>query len=704
MASLPISASSPEAPWSQSVAGLSGPIARISTMLPHPKGITARHPRRKILRMIINSRTSFYVDQSPRVALRLRRLRLTDEDGLQRANQETIDYRAQSSDDGIASYTSSQIRKLKPEFDEMSGVPDRHEMIFKVPKYQDKLSRKLLMHLMTSPKFDQLHFAQNHQLVHRLQSANNLAFAEKIITDALKKCGLEDLEHTVKLQVWGQFANVCWKNLSDAEVTHQVEIVISKLNADTKAAKAASMNYAQAVSKGNYGVILDDEADDLLFLLLQLEDGIIPKFLIPYGGFTELRYQSVVQFVDAACKHYKIPPEKVPKVYRGFPHIYIEDEARHPYDYEEGFGYLMEEERVRYIEQSQALEKSLKDDAGKTFREDAWDHPIFKAGLDALRDMIDKADYTAIAVLTSPAPLTHLLEENPERAKKVGVTMASPWSYALNEDGVLYSHTYNSGINLKAMNGLLKSGVEFIGVGGGTAKTKGMRTIHDYGHGSQQAGLYPDMGLKNLEKVVSTKSPLRIFKITAYAGANMTTGIWRVWDRNFSELWEFLGIKETERSGLEQLRQRPKNILPLIEKEEGMRRAGKGLQSERKERFPEAACWGLDKVVTLWKIWYLWGDTVKWQSASADLHAIITGKPTYVEDILGAVRYQSKAWNDESEHKGQPSSSQARLDKLVNCDRSNTYSLSDLRYEFIINKLQTFIDKYSGKQAHKSNL
>ncbi|EGG08344.1 uncharacterized protein MELLADRAFT_105140 [Melampsora larici-populina 98AG31] len=574
---------------------------------------------------------------------------------------------------GIVHHTQS----FRSDIDE--GLTADQRLVLKVPKYQDKLAQRFLKHLLSSPKFDRLYFSQNYRLAHLAQREKSSALAEDYITKALRERGLKGLEHTVRLQVWGNYANVCWKDLSGAAVTHYIETVINRLIADTHGAELVATKYAQAVSKGNYGVILDDEADDLLFLLLQLEDGIIPKFLIPYGGFTELRYQSLMKFVNAACKHYNIPPEKVPKVYRGFPHLYIEDENRHPYDYDEGFGYIPEAERVRYMEQSQELEKALKDDAGKAFRADAWDHPTFKEGLDALRNMIDKADYTAIAVLTSPAPLTHLLEENPERAKKVGVTMASPWCYSLKEDGVLYSYTYNSGINLKAMKGLLKSGADFIGVGGGTAKTRGMRTVHDYRHGSQQAGLYPDVGIKNLEKVISTRSSFRMFKIIAHAGENMTTGIWRVWDQEFSELWKFLGIEEIKRPGLKKLRQRSGAILALIEKEEVMRRRGKvarkiaegflsvpesGVQSEGREKAPQAASWGLDKVLTLWKIWYLWGNVVQWQAASADLHAIITSRLSYVEDILGAIRYKSEAWNDQFDTKEKPYSTEGRLDKL----------------------------------------
>ncbi|KAH9821741.1 hypothetical protein DFH28DRAFT_923223 [Melampsora americana] len=161
--------------------------------------------------------------------------------------------------------------------------------------------------------------------------------------------------------------------------------------------------------------------------------------------------RSRVQFVHRAHSIGRSPQSVL-----GVPPLYIEDEGRQPYNYKKGYSYLTEEERVKYIEQSQALEKSLKDNSDEAFREEAWDYPIPQEGLDVPRDNIDKEDYAAIYVSTSTALLTHLIMEKPKTARKVGVTMASLWLYALNEDGVIYLYTYNLGINLTTMNSLLK--------------------------------------------------------------------------------------------------------------------------------------------------------------------------------------------------------------------------------------------------------
>ncbi|KAH9821742.1 hypothetical protein DFH28DRAFT_1217597 [Melampsora americana] len=598
----------------------------------------------------------------------------------------------------------------------------KDQRILQLNRYQDATSQKLLQHLMTSSKYQELQFAQKFKVIEKVESKNHFSLVENKIVKVLQDKGFEVPMNTIKLQLWGKYSGIAWDTLTEAELENFVKTVIAKMDADTRGAKEISNKYAEAISKGNYGVLIDNEADDLLYLLLQFEDGVVPNFLISYGGFTELRYQSLVEFIDEACRVYKIKPEKIPKVYRGFPHPYREDEQRHPYDYEEGSGVIEEAKRVQYIEESQALEKSLKDDTGKEWNADAWKDPRFKEGLDALRTMIDKEDYTAIAVLTSPASLTHVVDEKAERAKKVGVTMASPWMYSMNEKGVLYSKTYNSGRQLDVMNKLLESGVDFIGVGGGTARTEGMRTIHDYKHGKEVGKLYSDVGLKNLEEVISTDSPFRLMRIIAHAGNNVSAGKWRDWDSDFSELWKFLEIKEPERPGLDRLRTRPQGVINLLEKEaqeknekleqlklkkEEIRKQGlldnedlemtsseADFEKNEKAKIPEVVTWNLDKLMTLLKIWYLWGGEVLWQAPAADVHALITTKVTYVEDILGAVRYEPKGWPANLDKEGNPIPSKPKLDQMINSDTSNLYSVSDMIFSIYIDKLQWVLDKF----------
>ncbi|EGG13097.1 uncharacterized protein MELLADRAFT_101177 [Melampsora larici-populina 98AG31] len=629
----------------------------------------------------------------------------------------------------IPSLTSAvkveSVEKVEPVEQVKPVEAFRDERILKLDRYQDPTSQKLLLHLMTSSKYQELGFAKKFKVIETVERKNKFALVEDKIAEVLEQNGLDVPKDTIRLQLWGKYANIAWDKLSGDQLEDYVKTIITKMNADTKGAKEISKRYAEAISRGNYGVIIDNEADDLLYLLLQFEDGIVPKFLISYGGFTELRYQSLVEFIEEACREYKIEPERIPKVYKGFPHPYKEGDERHPYDYEEGSGVIEEAKRVQYIEESQALEKSLKDDSGKEWKTDAWSDPTFKEGLDALRDLIDKEDYTAIAVLTSPAALHHVIDEDPRRARKVGVTMASPWTYDMNEKGVLYTRTYNSARQIDIMNKLLKSDVDFIGVGGGTARTEGMRTIHDYQHGNKGAKLYLDPGLKHLDTVISTESPFRLLRIIAHAGNNVSAGKWRDWDGYFSELWKYLEIKEPERPNLERLRKKPQGVIDLLEKEAEAKKAKleeelkkkkeemgkddmlvdedpKKLPSEvdlekkkEEDKPPKVAGWNLDRLITLMKIWYLWGGEVLWQAPSADLHALITTEPSYVEGILGAVRYESKDWPAEFDKEGNPVPPKPILDQMINSDSSNLYSISNMRYNLVIDKLQGVLNKFN---------
>lgn len=571
-----------------------------------------------------------------------------------------------------------------------------HPSIIKNELYQDQISQSLLTHMFQSQKAENINFVKHIKDLDGSKRTKTLSLAEQMVMQSLSERGLDYPLQTVRLQLWGSgtYTNLDWKSLSKTSMKAYVEELISKLHTDRQGAKKIAQKYAHAISARNYGVVMDNEGDDLLYLLLNFEDGIFPKFIITYGGFTELRLKAVEAFVESASEHYNLPIDQIPKVYRGFPHPHQEDEHRHPYDYEEGSGFLTDAERLEKILESKALEKELTEvvDGKTVWKSDAWSHQAFKPGLDALRDMIDGSDYSAIAVLTCPASVTHVLEENSNRIRKLGVTMASPYSYELNNKGVIYSSTYNSRRQIEMMNRLLESGVDFLGTGGGTARTKGMRTIHDFKLGDSGSKLFSEKGLYHLEKVISPQSPFSIFRIIAYAGQNVVGGKWREWDEMYGEFWKYLNLRPPHRNGLTSLRKQPQFVLDLIRQENRKPR-----EALKADQLPEVGRWELDRWMSILKIWYLWADELHWQAPSADLHATIVTHPDYEDGIRGAVGYQTEKWPIEYDEKGQPIKSDQKLNRFINSNHqdSNHYSISDMDLGLIKNRLQDILNKYA---------
>ncbi|KAG0152418.1 hypothetical protein CROQUDRAFT_719238 [Cronartium quercuum f. sp. fusiforme G11] len=567
--------------------------------------------------------------------------------------------------------------------------------VLKGSRYEDPTYKLLFDHLHTSPKVTQLEFYKNRKVIETLKRDGGLDLAEEGIIQTMERSGMKIPANAFKLQLWGSYVKVNWEQLSKLELDRLIARIDQKIDTDTKGARIIADKYSRAISEGRYGVIMDNEADDLLYLLMNFEDNIIPRFIVCYGGFIELRYQSVLAFVEAACDHYEIPREKRPQVYRGFPHLYQNHGHRHPYDYEEGSGYIDVEKRAQYIKISQALEVALQNGANKTWKPDVWKHDTFVPGLNALRNMIDEEGYSAIAVLTCPAALTYLIKEDPTRTRRFGVTMASPYSYAMTQDGVLYTEAYNARRQISLMNELMRSGVDLIGVGGGTARTLGLRTLHDSKLGSNGAKLYPETGLEHLEEVITHESPFKIFRIIANAGHNVSVGKWRDWDERFTELWEFLEIEQPGRINLKEMREKPQFVIDLLEEEAEKAKKTKTEESKKKDEVPEAGKWELDRLMNTLRMWYLLGDQVRWQAPSADLHATITTQP-YVKGILGAVRYASETRPVELDKEGQPIK-KVKLDKLVNSDESNHYSISDMDFQLIKNRVQEILNKYYDK-------
>lgn len=566
------------------------------------------------------------------------------------------------------------------------------EKILQDPRNTDDLSRSFLQHISSSSKFGELAFVKNVQDVVTMDQVDELKKVESMIVERMELRKMPVPKNAVTLQLWGRYLKTKLENLGKEESDALIDDIIQKIESHTQRAQEMAQNYAGAIEAGNFGVIMDNEADDLIYLTMCFEQNIFPKFIIVYGGFSELRYHSVLAFIDSVHELYGLPESSTSKVYRGFPHPYEEDEKRHSYDLEEGADYIEDEKRVKYMQKSLQLEKELKDADGK-WKPDAWTHHTFKPGLDAMREMIDNSQYSAIAVLTCPAALTYLIREDTRRAEKIGVTMASPYTYEWDKNGALYKAAYNGGRQISLMNELLNSKVAFIGVGGGTAKTKGLRTIHDYNHGTESAKYYSDKGLLHLEDVISPDNPIRMWKIISHAGHNVSIGKWRDWDEMFAEYWKYLEIKPFPRDGPGPSRERSKAVLDFIKQAtEEPGNAGITKPKKKKEELPKAATWGFDMVMTISRVWYLLGDKVRWQGPSADLHAIITN-PQYTKGILGAVGYSLEAWPAKYDENNKLIEEKI-LDKFVINDQSNHFSVSDMDYQRIIDTLQTILKKY----------
>ncbi|KAG0152421.1 hypothetical protein CROQUDRAFT_129421 [Cronartium quercuum f. sp. fusiforme G11] len=566
----------------------------------------------------------------------------------------------------------------------------------------DDLSKSFLEHILSSPNFGELAFVENVEAVVTLDQLDDLKKVESMIVKRMELLEKPVPKNAVTLQLWGRYLKTKSENLGKQDLDALINDIIQKIESHTQRAQKMAQQYAGAIEAKNFGVIMDNEADDLICLTMCFEQKIFPKFILVYGGFSELRYHSVLAFIDSASELYRLPENSRPKVYRGFPHPYEEDEERHSYDFEEGTNYIDDKERVKYMEISLQLEKELKDADGK-WKPDAWKHRTFEPGLDAMRKMIDNAQYSAIAVLTCPAALTYLIREDTRRAEKIGVTMASPYSFELDKSGAVYKAAYNGGRQISLMNELLESKVAFIGVGGGTAKTKGLRTIHDYNHGTESAKHYSDKGLLHLEDVISPDHPTKMWQIIFHAGHNVSTGKWRDWDKMFAEFWIYLKIKPFPRDGPGPSRKRSQVVLDFIKQAaEEPGNAGITKSKKKKEEKPSAAKWGFDMVMTILRVWYLLGDKVRWQGPSADLHAIITN-PQYTKGILGAVGYALEAWPAKYDENNKLIEENI-LEKFVINDESNHFSVSDMDYQRIIDTLQEILHKYFNlKQSSPSH-
>ncbi|EGF98759.1 uncharacterized protein MELLADRAFT_113216 [Melampsora larici-populina 98AG31] len=562
-----------------------------------------------------------------------------------------------------------------------------HPLITENVLFKDEKSQQIINHVKTSPYamyFDFIGDITSLEASKGEHGQKTSTSMEYVLQAELKrKSASETLGNISLLKLLEEFKE---SPKSELEV---VGNIFARVRDDHAKAMKIATKYSEAVEAGKYAMILDNEADDLLYLWANFADGLIPKVIITYGGFVELRFQAVKQFVAALCKHYEVEDDQMPKVYKGFAHPYAAGQKRHSYDLEEGIGHIDEELRTQYIEKSQALEKELKDADGN-WHAGAWDHDEFKDGLEALKTLIDNSEYTAIAVLTCPATVAHLISKDEKLAKKIGVTMSSPWSWSWNKEGVRYRPAFNGGRQIPVMNQLLNSEVDFIGVGGGTARTKGMRTIHDAKHGSGAAEdkdkYYAEKGLENLEKVLSTDSEVEFLRIIALAGQNITRPTWRWWDKSMSKLFKFLGIKPIDRPNLESMREVPEGYEDL---------KGKAVRTEpKKPKLPGALDWGLDGFLSWSKIWLIWLNPIQWQAPSADLHALITTTPAYLQAISGVARYAAG------------SADEGRLVRFVKPEgkaatneKGVFYSVTDMNFQVVIDKLQGMLN---GIKQHRT--
>ncbi|KAH9812403.1 hypothetical protein DFH28DRAFT_399142 [Melampsora americana] len=565
-----------------------------------------------------------------------------------------------------------------------------HPLITENVLFQDEDTKSILNHVKTSPFAKHMKMYQDIKKMSAASEKNGLEHIIQELETLLKETSEEEsLKNISNLKLWEEFIDD-YTNASPEEISKVASNIVERARDDHAKAMKVATRYQQAIEAGNYAVILDNEGDDLLYLWVNFHDRLIPKVIITYGGFVKLRFQAVKKFVTALCERYDVKEEDRPKVYQGFPHPYPPEQKRHSYDPEEGVGYIDEGLRDQYIDESLALENDMKDEEGK-WKPKAWDRSEFEEGLTALETLITNSDYTAIAVLTCPATVAHLISKNQDLGKKIGVTMASPWFWSTNDKGVYYRPTFNGERQIPVMNQLLKSGVDFIGVGGGTARTKGMRTIHDakYGAESSEKKYYGEKGLENLEKVLSTGSDVEFLRIIAHAGQNIMRPTWRSWDKAMSKLWEYLKIKPIDRPNLASLREVSERITKLrggIEKDKPA------------DKVPgPVSWWGLDTFLSWSKIWLIWLNPVQWQAPSADLHALITTKAEYLDAISGVACY---AAGDAEKGK------LVKFAKPENEDEENTkdvfYSISDMNFQVLIDGLQKMLNEAKPKEIEST--
>ncbi|EGF98758.1 uncharacterized protein MELLADRAFT_95390 [Melampsora larici-populina 98AG31] len=546
----------------------------------------------------------------------------------------------------------------------------QYEAKMRNPMHNDANSANLMNHLKSSPKAEELRIFRDskRRLYEELAASSTHDQSDvksKSTMDDSKVQVPEDVKNAVQLESWRTSTKLTKDNINK---------IIEDVKLERNGALSIAAKYADAVKKGNYAVILDNEGDDLAYLWMTLEDGHIPKVIITYGGYPDLRFQAVQEFVTAICEKLEIAPDERPKVYRGFANPYPPGKQRAAYDEVEGLGYIEKSYRQELIEKSKVLENELKED------ENWMDHPEFAEGITALGKLIDDSEYTAISVLTCPAAVAHVINQKAARAKKIGVTMSSPWAYSNGEHGVRYESTFNSNRQITAMNKLLQTQVDFLGVGGGTAKTKGMRTIHDAKHGNGAGGskIYAEKGLQNLEKVVSTSSDTRFLKIMAHAGENVANSKWKDWDLDFRQLWAYLNIQEPEHRGAATLRYLLRYLGSAV------------ADTPHSSNSPRALTWSGDKMMSLFKLWVVWKNPVEWQAPSADLHAVITTSKDYIKGITGAARYTTGEI---------PSQRGPELVSFVkpNAREKNVhYSISDMNFYLVINRFQEIVNKYAA--------
>lgn len=563
-----------------------------------------------------------------------------------------------------------------------------HPSITENPLYTDSETQRIIDHIKTSPNVGYLKFIQDIASTvgkDPNDQATDLEKMEKVLSEYLKenkKVGTH--ENITLLKLLEEFKGR-YENSSPEQKLKVASEIFGRAKEDHAKAKKVTTRYQKAIAAGRYAVILDNEGDDLLYLWANFADEVIPKVIITYGGFVELRFQAVKKFVTALCEAYRVPEKNRPKVYKGFPNPDAAGQKRHSYDPEEGMGYIEEGLRKKYIKKSQDLETRLKDNIGR-WLPSAWDDKEFEDGLNALKELIGSG-YTAIAVLTCPATVAHLISKDEGLATNIGVTMSSPWFWYRNGENVHYRPAFNGARQVSVMNKLLESKIDFIGVGGGTARTKGMRTIHDtkYGSGAaKDARCYGEKGLKNLEKVLSVDSKVEFLKIIALAGQDITRPSWRYWDKSMSKLWKFLGIKPMDRPNLASMREVPEGHEEL--------RGGtdKGPKDPNKLS-GIITWWNTDAFLTWSKIWLIWENPVKWQAPSADLHALITTKAEYLEKISGVARYKAK----DTGAGGLVKFAKPEGDAVTN-EEGVFYSVTDMDFQVIIEKLQKMLDGVSS--------
>ncbi|KAH9824217.1 hypothetical protein DFH28DRAFT_238449 [Melampsora americana] len=307
------------------------------------------------------------------------------------------------------------------------------------------------------------------------------------------------------------------------------EVVASDFKAMTKLAGV----FGDLMQDRRHVMIMDDEADDLWLLLIMATKNILPAQVLTHGGHPYLRAHCVEYYIQQLALAFKIPPNEIPTVHMGPPYL---GEGATQYPDIEGTGYVEEELRQELISKSFKLKTEWK------AMEKPWLHPEFASALDVMRKMLDdpKSTDNAFVVTTAPNLLVNVIDENPERAQRMIVTMSSPYFFQVDyaRKSVRWQPAFNAkgSATLPAMNTLLESGVRFLGVGGGVSVSKGMRQISDAAHGKEGSQLMSDYGLVGLEKIINKKSEAKFAATLAWASENITKHKVVEWRQQLKEL------------------------------------------------------------------------------------------------------------------------------------------------------------------------